>query len=114
MIPSEKRILQRAFFVMNTHCLGIAAKCAAVKLMIPFRLERYSAEGKAMKPDAASCGRGAVLRRDGVCHLHRATSRTVRFARRLHETLASWDLDEQIPAYGIFNIPQALALRNAV
>lgn len=46
--------------------------------------------------------------------LHRAS--TVLFESMAHQRQMQrrWDRDEQVPTYGIFNMPQALALENAV
>ncbi len=46
--------------------------------------------------------------------MHRASTVLFDSLAQLHETQHRWDVDEQIPTYGVFNMPQALALENAV
>ncbi len=46
--------------------------------------------------------------------IHRASTVLFDSVAHLHETQARWEQDEQIPTYAIFNMPQSLALENAV
>lgn len=46
--------------------------------------------------------------------MHRASTVLFDSLAQLHETQRRWEADEQIPTYGVFNMPQALALENAV
>lgn len=46
--------------------------------------------------------------------LHRASTVLFDSLAQLHHTQARWEADEQIATYGIFNMPQSLALENAV
>jgi cysteine-S-conjugate beta-lyase len=46
--------------------------------------------------------------------MHRASTVLFDNVADLHDTQARWMKDEQIPTYAIFNMPQALALENAV
>ena len=76
-----------------------------------------SIQQKNMKPDTqlSHLGRSAVSTPKTVnVPLHRASTVLFDSLAEMHETQRQWDLDEQIPTYGIFNMPQALALENAV
>ena len=76
-----------------------------------------STQQKNMKSDTqlSHLGRSAVRTPKTVnVPLHRASTVLFDSLAELHETQRQWDLDEQIPTYGIFNMPQALALENAV
>ncbi len=46
--------------------------------------------------------------------IHRASTVLFGSMVQLHDVQQRWDRDEQIPTYGVFNMPQALALENAV
>ena len=46
--------------------------------------------------------------------LHRASTVLFESMAQQHEIQRRWEKDEQVPTYGIFNMPQALALENAV
>ena len=46
--------------------------------------------------------------------MHRASTVLFDSLAALHETQRQWNRDEQVSTYGIFNMPQALALENAV
>ncbi len=46
--------------------------------------------------------------------LHRASTVLFESMAEQREIQQRWDRDEQVPTYGIFNMPQALALENAV
>lgn len=46
--------------------------------------------------------------------LHRASTVLFESMAEQREIQARWDRDEQVPTYGVFNMPQALALENAV
>ena len=46
--------------------------------------------------------------------MHRASTVLFDSLAALHETQRQWNRDEQVPTYGIFNMPQTLALENAV
>ena len=46
--------------------------------------------------------------------MHRASTVLFDSVAHQHDIQARWDRDEQVPTYGIFNMPQALALENAV
>ena len=46
--------------------------------------------------------------------MHRASTVLFDSLAALHKTQQQWNHDEQVPTYGIFNMPQALALENAV
>ena len=70
-----------------------------------------------MKPDTklSHLGRNAVNTPGTVnVPMHRASTVLFESLADLHETQRQWDNDEQVPTYGIFNMPQALALENAV
>lgn len=46
--------------------------------------------------------------------MHRASTVLFESMAELHAVQQRWNADEQVPTYGIFNMPQALALENAV
>lgn len=46
--------------------------------------------------------------------MHRASTVLFKSMAQQQEIQQRWDRDEQVPTYGIFNMPQALALENAV
>ncbi len=46
--------------------------------------------------------------------LHRASTVLFDSIADMRATQAAWDQDEQVPTYGVFNMPQELALANAV
>ena len=63
----------------------------------------------------AQLGRNAVNRPKTVSvPLHRASTVLFDSLAELRATQAAWDRDEQVPTYGVFNMPQELALANAV
>ncbi len=70
-----------------------------------------------MKPNTklSHLGRTAVNAPGTVnVPLHRASTVLFDNVAHLHDTQARWEQDEQIPTYAIFNMPQSLALENAV
>jgi cysteine-S-conjugate beta-lyase len=70
-----------------------------------------------MKPDTklSQLGRKAVNFPGTVnVPMHRASTVLFESLQHLQETQKQWERDEQVPTYGIFNMPQALALENAV
>lgn len=70
-----------------------------------------------MKPNTklTQLGRKAVNTPGSVnVPMHRASTVLFDNVADLHDTQARWMKDEQIPTYAIFNMPQALALENAV
>jgi len=70
-----------------------------------------------MKPNTkfTQLGRTAVNAPGTVnVPMHRASTVLFDNVAALHDTQARWARDEQIPTYAIFNMPQALALENAV
>ena len=70
-----------------------------------------------MKPNTklTQLGRTAVNTPGTVnVPMHRASTVLFDNVADLHDTQARWARDEQIPTYAIFNMPQALALENAV
>ena len=72
---------------------------------------------KNMKSDTklSHLGRTAVTTPGTVnVPMHRASTVLFDSVAQLQETQRRWDVDEQIPTYGIFNMPQALALESAV
>lgn len=46
--------------------------------------------------------------------MHRASTVLFDSVAQLHDVQKRWEADEQVPTYGIFNMPQVLALENAV
>ena len=70
-----------------------------------------------MKPDTklSHLGRKPVNAPNTVnVPMHRASTVLFDSLAALHETQRQWNRDEQVSTYGIFNMPQALALENAV
>ena len=70
-----------------------------------------------MKPDTklSHLGRKPVNVPNTVnVPMHRASTVLFDSLAALHETQRQWNRDEQVSTYGIFNMPQALALENAV
>ncbi len=70
-----------------------------------------------MKPDTklSHLGRKPVNAPNTVnVPMHRASTVLFDSLAALHETQRQWNRDEQVPTYGIFNMPQTLALENAV
>ena len=70
-----------------------------------------------MKPDTklSHLGRKPVNATNTVnVPMHRASTVLFDSLAALHETQRQWNRDEQVSTYGIFNMPQALALENAV
>ena len=70
-----------------------------------------------MNPDTrlTQLGRDAINQPATVnVPMHRASTVLFDSMAELHAVQKRWDADEQIPTYGIFNMPQALALENAV
>ena len=70
-----------------------------------------------MKPNTklTQLGRTAVNTPGTVnVPMHRASTVLFDSVADLHDTQTRWMKDEQIPTYAIFNMPQALALENAV
>ena len=63
----------------------------------------------------AQLGRNAVNQPKTVSvPLHRASTVLFDSLAEMRATQAAWDQDEQVPTYGVFNMPQELALANAV
>ena len=76
-----------------------------------------SSEARQMNPDTrlSQLGREPVNNPATVnVPMHRASTVLFNSMAELHAVQKRWDADEQIPTYGIFNMPQALALENAV
>lgn len=70
-----------------------------------------------MKPNTklSHLGRTAVNTPGTVnVPMHRASTVLFDSVAHLHDTQARWEQDDQIPTYAIFNMPQSLALENAV
>lgn len=70
-----------------------------------------------MNPDTrlTQLGRDAINQPATVnVPMHRASTVLFESMAELHAVQRRWDADEQVPTYGIFNMPQALALENAV
>jgi cystathionine beta-lyase len=70
-----------------------------------------------MKKDTklAHLGRNAAHQPKTVSvPLHRASTVLFDSLAEMRTTQAAWDADEQVPTYGVFNMPQEVALANAV
>ena len=74
-------------------------------------------ENKQMKKDTklAELGRKAVNEPKTVnVPVHRASTVLFDSMAEMRSTQTAWGADEQVPTYGVFNMPQELALANAV
>jgi cystathionine beta-lyase len=69
-----------------------------------------------MKPDTKliQLGRKSAQQPKTVSvPIHRASTVLFDSLAELHATQSAWDADEQVPTYGVFNMPQEVALCNA-